>query len=261
VVNFRIIKNRSFAIGIVTSFVLGFALYGSVFIFPVFCQNLLGFTAEQTGLILLPGGLATILMMPWVGRMLKNGVPAQLMSAGGFIMFFVFTWMLSNSTLESGTGDFFWPLIVRGLGMSILFVPLTTLALQDLPPQDMGQGTGLNNMMRQLGGSFGIALLTTLIHIKSSSVWANLVGYMNPYNPAFVQRKEQLIQSFRSKGYTMNDAIEAANRALGGTVAKQTMLVTYDQLYLIIGVFVLCCIPIIFLQKFKRRPVIAAGGH
>ena len=261
VVNFRILKNRSFAIGIVTSFVLGFALYGSVFIFPVFCQNLLGFTAEQTGLILLPGGLATIMMMPFVGRMLKNGVPAQLMSAGGFILFFVFTLMLSNSTLESGTGDFFWPLIVRGLGMSILFVPLTTLALQDLPPQDMGQGTGLNNMMRQLGGSFGIALLTTLIHIKSSSVWANLVSYMNPYNTAFVQRRQELIQAFRSKGYSMTDAVEAANRALGGTVAKQTMLVTYDQLYMTIGLFVLCCIPIIFLQKFKRKPVIAAGGH
>ncbi|HXD76342.1 MAG TPA: DHA2 family efflux MFS transporter permease subunit [Puia sp.] len=261
VVNFRILKNRSFAIGILTSFVLGFALYGSVFIFPVFCQNLLGFDAEQTGLILFPGGLATILMMPWVGKMLKNGVPAQIMSAGGFIMFFVFTWMLSNSTLDSGTGDFFWPLIVRGLGMSILFVPLTTLALQDLPAQDMGQGTGLNNMMRQLGGSFGIAILTTMIHIKSSKVWANLVGYINPYNPAFVQRRQELIQGFITKGYSRSDAAEAANRALGGTVAKQTMLVTYDNLYLVIGVFVLCCIPIIFLQKFKRRPVIAAGGH
>jgi len=261
VVNFRILKNRSFAIGIVTSFVLGFALYGSVFIFPVFCQNLLGFDAEQTGLILFPGGLATIMMMPWVGRMLKRGVPAQLMSAGGFILFFVFTWMLSNSTLESGTGDFFWPLIVRGIGMTILFVPLTTLALQDLPPADMGQGTGLNNMMRQLGGSFGIAILTTLIHIKSSTVWANLIAYMNPYNTAFVQRRQQIIQSFVNKGYSMSDAIEAANRALGGTVAKQTMLVTYDNLYLTIGVFVLCCIPIVFLQRFKKNAPMAAAAH
>jgi DHA2 family multidrug resistance protein len=169
--------------------------------------------------------------------------------------------MLSNSTLESGTGDFFWPLIVRGIGMSILFVPLTTLALQDLPPADMGQGTGLNNMMRQLGGSFGIAILTTLIHIKSSTVWANLIAYMNPYNTAFVQRRQQIIQSFVNKGYSMSDAIEAANRALGGTVAKQTMLVTYDNLYLTIGVFVLCCIPIVFLQRFKKNAPMAAAAH
>jgi DHA2 family multidrug resistance protein len=261
VVNFRILKKRSFAIGIVTSFVLGFALYGSVFVFPVFCQNLLGFDAQQTGLILFPGGLATIMMMPFVGQMLKRKVPAQFMATGGFFLFFIFTWMLSNSTLESGTGDFFWPLIVRGIGMAILFVPLTTLALQDLKGPDIGQGTGLNNMMRQLGGSFGIAILTTLIHIKSGIVRNNLIGYFNPYNPAFVQRRAALIQGFMSQGSSLSDATQKANAALEGTVVKQTMLVTYDNLYLTIGVFVLFCIPIVFLQPFKRNVAIASGGH
>src|SRR5258708_21914077 len=101
VVNFRILKNRSFAVGIVASFVLGFALYGSVFVFPVFCQNLLGFDAEQTGLILFPGGVATICLMPFVGVMVKRGVPGQFMATGGLFLFFVFPWMLSNSTPES----------------------------------------------------------------------------------------------------------------------------------------------------------------
>ncbi|MES1159531.1 MAG: DHA2 family efflux MFS transporter permease subunit, partial [Bacteroidota bacterium] len=194
VVNFKILKNRSFAVGIVTSFVLGFALYGSVFIFPVFCQNLLGFDAEQTGLILFPGGVATICLMPFVGMMLKRGVPGQFMATGGFFLFFVFTWMLSNSTLESGTADFFWPLVVRGIGMAILFVPLTTLALQELKGPEIGQGAGLNNMMRQLGGSFGIAILTTLIHTKSGAVRSALLENINQYNPAFVQRQQQLVQ-------------------------------------------------------------------
>src|SRR5579863_4804882 len=261
VVNFRILKNRSFAIGIVTSFVLGFALYGSVFVFPVFCQNLLGFDAQQTGLILFPGGLATILMMPFVGQMLKRKVPAQFMATGGFFLFFVFTWMLSNSTLESGTGDFFWPLIVRGLGMAILFVPLTTLALQGLKGPEIGQGTGLNNMMRQLGGSFGIAILTTLIHLKSAVVRNGLIGYMNPYNPEYIQRRAALIAAFLSKGFTLDRATQMTNAALEGIVDRQTMLVTYDNLYLTIGVFVLCCIPIVFLQPFKRNVAIASGGH
>jgi DHA2 family multidrug resistance protein len=261
VVNFRILKNRSFAIGIVTSFVLGFALYGSVFVFPVFCQNLLGFTAQQTGLILFPGGLATIMMMPFVGQMLKRKVPAQLMATGGFFLFFVFTWMLSNSTLESGTGDFFWPLIVRGIGMSILFVPLTTLALQDLKGPDIGQGTGLNNMMRQLGGSFGIAILTTLIHLKSGVVRNDLITYFNPYNAAFVQRQQAITQGFIAKGYSLSDAQHMTNMALEGTVVKQTLLVTYDNLYLTIGVFVLFCIPIVFLQKFKKNVVVPVDAH
>ena len=261
VVNFRIIKQRSFGIGIVTTFTLGFALYGSVFIFPVFCQTLLGFTAQQTGLILFPGGLATIIMMPFIGVMLKRGVPAQFMASAGFALFFIFTWMLSNSTLSSGTGDFFWPLIIRGIGMSLLFVPLTTLALQDLKGPDIGQGTGLNNMMRQLGGSFGIAILTTMIHIKSGVVRNRLIENISVYNPAYQQRNQAMIQNFTSKGFGSLGAQQMANQAMEGNVIRQTMLLTYDNMYLIIGIFVLCCIPIIFLQKFRKGTKVAADAH
>jgi len=261
VVNFKILKNRSFAVGLVTSFVLGFALYGSVFIFPVFCQNLLGFNAQQTGIILFPSGVATICLMPFVGMMLKKGIPGQFMATGGFFLFFVFTWMLSNSTLESGTADFFWPLVVRGIGMAILFVPLTTLALQDLKGPEIGQGAGLNNMMRQLGGSFGVALLTTLIHIKSGKVRTALLEYINPYNTAYVQRNGAMVQNFMGQGKSALDAQQMANRAMEGNVIKQTMLLTYDNMYLIIGIFVLCCIPIVFLQKFKKNVAMPADAH
>ncbi|HEV2478911.1 MAG TPA: DHA2 family efflux MFS transporter permease subunit [Puia sp.] len=261
VVNFRILRNRSFAVGILTSFVLGFALYGSVFIFPVFCQNLLGFSAQQTGELLFPGGMATICMMPFVGTMLKRGVPGQILATGGFFLFFVFTWMLSNSTLESGISDFFWPLIVRGVGMSILFVPLTTLAIQELHGPEIGQGTGLNNMMRQLGGSFGIAILTTLIHLKSGIVRNDLVSNITAYNPAAVSRRTEIIHGFMGKGYSLYDATQMANHALEGTVVRQTLLVTYDNLYLIIGVFVLFCIPIVYLQKFKTNVAMPVDAH
>src|SRR4051812_11419153 len=167
IVNFSILRHRSFAVGMFTSFILGFGLYGSVFVFPVFCQNLLGFNAQQTGELLFPGGLCTIVMMPFIGKMLNKGIPAQFMATAGMFLFFVFTWMLSNSTLATGQADVLIPLLVRGVGMALLFVPLTTLAIADLKGPELGQGTGLNNMMRQLGGSFGIAVLTTIIHIRS----------------------------------------------------------------------------------------------
>jgi DHA2 family multidrug resistance protein len=261
VVNFRILKNKSFAIGIVTSFTLGFALYGSVFIFPVFCQNLLGFSAQQTGELLFPGGMATICMMPFVGTMLKRGIPAQILATIGFFLFFIFAMMLSNSTLQSGTSDFFWPLIVRGIGMSVLFVPLTTLAIQDLHGKDIGQGTGLNNMMRQLGGSFGIAILTTLIHVKAGNNRNILLENINQYNPAYNERVHASTQNFMSKGFTPYEAEQMTNRAIEGTIVKQTLLVTYDNIYLLIGVFVLCCIPIVYLQKFRKKMPIAVDAH
>lgn len=261
VVNFRILKYRSFTIGIFTSFALGFALYGSMFTFPVFCQNLLGFTAQQTGELMFPGGLATICMMPFVGMMLKKGVPAQILASGGFILFFVFSLMLSSSTLESGTGDFFWPLIIRGLGMSILFVPLTTLGIQDLHGKDIGQGAGLNNMMRQLGGSFGVAILTTLIHVNTGKNRNILLENINSYNTPFLERKQAYLQGFMSKGFSAFDAEKMANRAMEGAINKQTMLVTYDNIYLLVGVFVLCCIPLVYLQKFKKNVAMPVDVH
>jgi DHA2 family multidrug resistance protein len=255
VVNFKILRHRSFMIGIFTSFVLGVALYGSTFIFPVFCQNLLGFTAEQTGLILFPGGMATIIMMPFVGNMLKKGIPAQFLSAGGFILFFIFCWLLSGSSLQSGTGDFFWPLIIRGIGMAILFVPLTTLAIQDLRGPEIGQGTGLNNMMRQLGGSFGIAIMTTIIHIKSGVNRNIILENINKFNPAYTDRYNTTVQGFIAKGFPMTQARQMANQAMEGIVSRQTMLTTYNGIYLLIGFFTLFCVPIIFLQKFRRGRV------
>lgn len=261
VVNFRILKYRSFTIGIFTSFVLGFALYGSMFTFPVFCQNLLGFSAQQTGELMFPGGLATICMMPFVGMMLKRGIPAQFMATLGFFLFFVFSWMLSTSTLESGTNNFFWPLIIRGIGMSVLFVPLITLGIQDLHGKDIGQGTGLNNMMRQLGGSFGIAILTTFIHVNSGNNRNILLENVNAYNPAYLEKKQAFIQGFQGKGFNPFDAEQMANRAMEGVITKQTMLVTYDNIYLLVGVFVLCCIPLVYLQKFKKNVALPVDAH
>lgn len=261
IVNFKIMRHRSFSVGMFTSFVLGFGLYGSVFIFPIFCQNLLGFTPLQTGKLLFPGGLCTIIMMPFIGIMLKKGVPAQFMATGGMLLFFVFCWMLSNSTLSSGTDDFFWPLVIRGFGMSLLFVPLTTLAIQDLKGPEIGQGSGLNNMMRQLGGSFGIAALTTLIHVRQGFHRNNLLSHINNYNTAFVERFNILIKNFMGKGFSSLDAEHMAAKAIEGTVVKQTLLLTYDDAYWIAGLIMLFSIPLLYLQKFKKNVEVPADVH
>ncbi len=261
IVNFAILRHRSFSIGMFTSFVLGFGLYGSVFVFPIFCQNLLGFTAQQTGEILFPGGLCTIVMMPFIGKMLNRGVPAQLMATGGLILFFVFTTMLSNSTLSSGTGDFFWPLAIRGVGMALLFIPLTTLAIADLKGAEIGQGTGLNNMMRQLGGAFGIATLTTLIHLRQGFHRSNLIEHINPYNSAYVERFNMLVNSFVAKGKSTLDATQMAYKAIEGAVIKQTYLLTYTDAYYITGIVMLLSIPLLYLQPFKKNAKAPTDVH
>ncbi|MFD2285132.1 DHA2 family efflux MFS transporter permease subunit [Pedobacter petrophilus] len=261
IVNLNIMKKRSFSIGMLTSFILGFGLYGSVFVFPVFAQNLLGFTPLQTGKLFIAGGICTIMMMPFIGIMLKKGVPAQFMATGGMFLFFVFCWMLSKSTLASGTGDFFWPLVIRGFGMALLFVPLTTLAMQDLSGPEIGQGSGLNNMSRQLGGSFGIAALTTLIHIRSGFHRNNLLTNISDYNPLFTQKVNGLVNNFMAKGSSFIDAKLMAMKAIEGSVIKQTMLLTYNDAYWVAGLIMLFSIPLLYLQKFKKNVNIVTDAH
>lgn len=261
IVNFGIMRHRSFAVGMFTSFVLGFGLYGSVFVFPVFCQNLLGFTAQQTGELLFPGGLCTIVMMPFIGKMLNRGIPAQFMATGGMFLFFVFTTMLSNSTLATGQADVLIPLLVRGVGMALLFVPLTTLAIADLHGPELGQGTGLNNMMRQLGGSFGIAVLTTIIHIRQGIHRDRLLTNINPYNNAFNDRFNMLLHNFQAMGKSLSDATHMAYAAIEGTVMRQTMLLTYDDAYWISGLVMLFSIPLLYLQPFKKAAKMPVDAH
>ncbi len=261
IVNFKIMRHRSFSAGMVTSFVLGVGLYGSTFVFPVFCQSLLGFSAQQTGEILFPGGMFTVVLMPFVGIMLNKGVPAQLMAAVGMILFYIFSTMLSHSDLATGTSDFFWPLAIRGMALALLFVPLTTLAIGGLKGHEIGQGAGLNNMMRQLGGSFGIAGLTTLIHVRQAMHRNNLLDNINPYNSYYTDRFNDYIHAFVAKGQTISDATRSAYAAIDAAVNRQSLLLTYNDAYWIVGVVMLCAIPVLFLAPFKKGQKAVADSH
>src|SRR5690242_11010620 len=133
IVNLRLFNNRSFTTGTLFNFVLGFGLYGTTLVIPIMCQGLLGFTAMQTGLLLLPGSLATAFMMPVVGSLLKRNYIHPAIYAGiGLILFFVFSYMMGQFTTQVGSGDFFVPLIIRGFAMGLIFIPLTTISLANL---------------------------------------------------------------------------------------------------------------------------------
>jgi DHA2 family multidrug resistance protein len=262
VVDLRVLKDRSLAVGTLFTFILGFGLYSSVFIFPVFAQNLLGFTAMQTGLILLPGGIATAIMMPIIGKALQKGAPAQVLNAAGFISFFVFTRLLSHATLESGRADFFWPLIFRGIGLGLLFVPLTTLALSNLRGKDVAQGTGLTNMMRQLGGSFGVALIATYVEKRAWWHRSRLLAHVSIYDFSVQQRLQAIMRALQAKGSPPLEAQRQAYAALEGTVAKQTFLLTYMDAFRVVGIFFLLCIPLLLLfKKRKGAAQVPVGVH
>ncbi len=261
VVNLKIFKHRSFTLGMLTTLLFGLGMFGSVFVYPLMFQNLLGFTAEQTGIVTIPSAFVTIAMMPVIGTLMKKKVPAQLLGCTGIIIFIIFCMMMNKTTLAYGMGNFLWPLMVRGLGMSMLFVPITTLAVQDLRGEEIGQGTGLNTMMRQLGGSFGIALITTFVDHRSAHHRNILADNVNNYDPSFLHRIQGMVAQFMSQGFGHHEAYQMALTAVKGSVMRQSLLMSYTDVFWIVGIFFIVLIPLLLFQKFRPQQAAGAMAH
>jgi DHA2 family multidrug resistance protein len=256
IVNLRLFRNRPFTTGTLFNFVLGFGLYGTTLVIPIFCQNLLGFDAMQTGLILLPGSLATAFMMPVVGTLLKRKLVHPAVYAGmGLLLFFLFSFRLGEMNTQVGQHDFFWPLIIRGIAMGLIFIPLTTISLADLEGTQIPQGTALSNMVRQLGGSIGIALITTYISRDTAKHYAYLVENITATSPETQHRVAMLTNGFMSKGFDQHAATSKAYELISRIVTGQATFLTYKDLFIYLGAFFLVLIPLLIMFKTKKKTI------
>jgi MFS transporter, DHA2 family, multidrug resistance protein len=260
-VNLRVLRNRGLAAGTIFGAVLGFGLYGGVFILPVYLQQLRHFTAAQTGWILLPGGIATAMMMPVVGKLVSRFVSRNLAAIGalGFIGSMA---MLTTLTRDTGPEHLFWPLVLRGASMGLLWVPLTFATLTSLQGKDLAAGTGLFNLARQLGGSAGIAFLSTFLDHRTALHRANLVESVNVYSGAAMERLTALQNGFIAKGAAPDVAHRQALGVLDGIVQGQAAILSFEDAFLVIGVVFFCALPLLLLFK-KGRPggMARSGGH
>ncbi|MDI1256198.1 MAG: MDR family MFS transporter [Flavobacterium sp.] len=256
IVNLSVLKDGNLRIGIVMCFILGFGLYGSTLVIPIYTQQTLGWTATDAGLLLIPGSLTTAFLMPIIGKMIQNGVPQGYMVGVGFVIFFFFTFSMRNlMTVDTGTEHMFWPLILRGIGLGLLFVPITTLSLSTLKGKNIGEGAAFTGMMRQLGGSFGIAIITTFITRFTQKHRVDLVSHLDGSRLEVQQRIALLQKGFMSKGFSPNQALDKAHQVLDYSVMKQATVMSYMDIFMYLGVMFLCCIPIIFLIKRGKNKV------
>lgn len=254
VVELRVLKNGNLRVGTILSFILGFGLYGSTFIIPLYTQSTLGWTAQQSGALMIPAALTTAFMMPLIGRMLQKGAKQQYLVALGMLIFFLYSfWGYKIMTPDTGKDAFFWPLILRGVGMGMLFIPITTLSLSSLKGQQIGQGAAFTGMMRQLGGSFGIALITTFMAHQNMVHRNDLVSKMTVDNAAVQQRVQGMQHTFAQRGMTPDVALQSAYKALDFSVMKQAAVLSYMDVFLYIGIMFLFCIPFVLLVKAKKK--------
>jgi DHA2 family multidrug resistance protein len=259
VVDLRILKSVQFTAGVAFGGALGLCLYATVFVLPVYLQSVLGFTANQTGMVILPGALASAFTMAVTSRT-RGRMDGRILVVVGVAIFMVAMWQMSQFTTLSGQPDFFWPLVLRGIGLGLVFVPLTNLALADLPMSRIPNGTGLFNLMRQLGGSIGIALSATLFTRLQVQNRELLAEHVTRFNDAAVSRLSQLTASLVARGIPPGMAEARALAILNGQVTRQAMMLSFEKLFILFGWSFALALPLLLLMR-KGRGFTGGGGH
>ena len=257
VVNLRILKNRNLSLTTVLTFMVGFVLFTSVFVFPLLLQRVLGYTAYETGITLLPSSVLSLFIMPIVGKRLQMGTSPKIFVALGFMTLMGFGIIMSRSDMNASSGFFMLPLVIRGAGLGLLMVPLTTMAVQGLKPVDIPQGVALNNMMRQLGGSFGIAMINNYVAQRYAVHRNDLISNVYSGSQSFAERNSALVQNLQSHLAVTANAQQQSYHILKLTIMKQSYLLTYLDAFMFSALCILIVFPLIF---FIRRNVVSSNA-
>ncbi|HEY9627330.1 MAG TPA: DHA2 family efflux MFS transporter permease subunit [Coleofasciculaceae cyanobacterium] len=248
-VDLRVLRYQSLAAGSIYSGILGLGLYGALFAVPLFAQGVLKFTATQTGWLLAPGALASAIVMILLGK-ISSKVDARILIGLGAVGSAAVMFKLSDITPQTGTEDLFMPLVVRGAVTVLMFLPLSLATLGSLPKAAIASGSGFYNLTRQLGGSIGIALLTTLLQQREAFHKDILLSKISPYDWATNQRLAQLTGAFQSGGSDATTAHQQALLSLEQIVNQQAAVMSYADVFHFVGVIFLCSLPLLlFLDK------------
>ena len=252
-VNLKVLGNRNLAFTTVFTFIVGLGLFTSVFVFPVLAQRVLGFTAYETGLTLLAPTLITVVMMPIIGKTMSKGVSPIPFVVVGFLLFAAYCFTSSQVSPDVGKWDFFFPLAMRAVGISMVQLPLINQAVAGLAPKDYASGISLNNMIRQLGGAFGIALANNYIANRYAQHRMDLVSSIPNGSPLLTERLNIISQGIISRG---GDAAGAGTKALAtvnAIVDRQANYLSYLDTFRLIGIFFIIALPMVVFLRVKKK--------
>ncbi len=256
VVNLKVLRSKNLSIAAALTFISGVGLFSSVFLTPVFAQRLLDFTPTKTGLLLLPGACVAVAGLILSARLLQRGVSPLVMITVGMGLFALFSWQMSRLNLEAGAADITVPLIWRGVGLAVVTVPLTAFAVSSLDAKDVPQGAALNNMMRQLGGSSGLAMVNTYLANRNANHRSDLVSHITAGNPVVTDRLNGYAHYFSGHGFTASDSHNQALKLLDLGIGRQASLLSFGDAYLLVGsVFILAIPLLLFANQKKGKPV------
>jgi DHA2 family multidrug resistance protein len=252
-VNLRLFRDSLFTSGTLIGAAMFAVLLAGMFLLPLFMQELLGFTAMQSGVALMPRVLVMFVATPIVGR-LYGKISARTLIGAGVVCIAYGALMMSRLTLDTSHMGVIHAVMVQGLGFSLLFVPLTTSALSRIPREQLTDATGLNSLLRQVGASIGLAVFATQLERYGWRARATLTAHLLPDRPEVQDRLAAMAQAFTQRGLDPVHAKEAALAAVAGQVTRQGMVIAFEQVFLLTGIVILCALPLLFFLEVKRDP-------
>ena len=255
-INLGLLMRRNFGIGSIAGLTLGLGLYGSVYILPLYLSRIQNYTAMQIGEVIMWSGLPQLFLIPLVPKLMQR-FDARYLAALGYSLFAVSCFMNSTMTHDTGIDELRWSQLVRALGQPLMIVPLTSIATGTIEPQQAGSASGLFNMMRNLGGSIGIAILSTLL-TRRQQFHSNRIGEsVSLYNPETQQRIDQLTQNFISKGSDPTTAHNQAIATIDNIVRREAFVMAFNDGFYFVGfALLLSGLTLLFCKKVKA----GAGG-
>jgi DHA2 family multidrug resistance protein len=261
VVDLRVFKNRTYATGVFLMTVVGFALYGGLVLLPLMLQTLFGYSSLEAGKAMAPRGIGSLIMMPMVGMLTSKVDPRKLLVVGLIVGGITMIW-LGQINLNAGPWDIILPQFLQGAGLALLFVPLTTVSMATINPQRMGYATSLFNLMRNIGGSVGIAMTGTYLARHRQVVAATLGENISIYDPQTQSTLAQITQGMVAAGTDITTATQRAYAVLHGMLLRQASMVSFVTVYRLLGVLFLIMLPLVFImQRPAKGAAPAAGAH
>jgi DHA2 family multidrug resistance protein len=251
VVDLRMFRDPTFASGTFVSGIVFAMLMGSMFLLPVFTQELMHYSATQSGVLLLPRTLAMMVASPFVGRLYNKLSPALLV-AFGMVMTALGCWMQADIALNTAASDLFMPLAITGVGFAFLFVPLTTAALSHVPRHQLAGAAGVNSFIRQVGGSIGLSVFATLFTRFSLNATAGLANNVTVLRPEVASQFWATRAAMLARGFDLNTATALAQKTLAGRATLQGTVIGFDKTFILQTIAFLVVLPVLLFLRVKR---------
>ncbi len=244
VINLRIFRDRTYTTGNVLMFFAFFNLFGSIVLLPILLQTMMGYTAFLAGVVLGPGGVATMIALPVAGRLVNKVNPKGVLIVG-ILISALSTYMMAQFNLQTDFWTFVWPRVVLGVGMGFLFIPLTTLTLSHIPKERMTEATAIYNLLRNIGGSVGVAFVTTMLARRAQMHHFRLVEHLTPFDTIYQLSREKIDLLLNYRGlYSLNPDALIYNELL-----RQSNMLAFNDTFYLLSVLMIFILPLVFIMK------------